>query len=295
MDAHPECPCTVLFADIAGSTGLYEALGDRAAKDLITRLQDAIVRAAAGTGGRVHEIVGDEVMFRFASPTDGAAGALAIQRAADAFAHATATRLGVRVGLHTGRVIVDGDRLFGDTINVAARVTAIAQGGQIITTQAVVEQLPLPLRSRVRRFDVAPLKGKRAPLLVYDLPWQQRDLTAIGPLTTGGAAAQRLTLVHAGQTRELRPDSAVFTLGRDPASDLVVDSPSVSRQHATISVVRGRFVLIDASTNGTHVVQQDREPVFLRRESLPLGGRGEIALGAPPDAADDHRVAFRCD
>lgn len=286
--------CTILFVDIVGSTGMYEALGDQAAKERITRLQERIAKAAEDCGGRVHEVVGDELMIRFDAACDGASGALAIQNAVAAFGNATGHRLAVRIGLHCGEAIVDGDRLFGDTINVAARVAAIAQGGQIITSQTLVEQLPESLRRLARRFDTAPVKGKREPLVVYDLPWQSQDLTVIAPIGPAANALPILTLSARGHECTLGADRPAFVIGRDPASDLVVNWPSVSRRHATIGYSRGRFVLSDASTNGTYVTLQNGQVVFLRRESLPLWGSGRIALGAPADAGIDHSVDYRC-
>ncbi len=294
MTNHSVQQCTILFVDIAGSTALYESLGDEAAKQWVVRLQDRIAATASGAGGRVHEIVGDELMIRFGRVRDAATAALAIQDAVAKFSEQSDLRLAVRIGLHCGDAIVDGDRMFGDMINVAARVAAIAQGGQIITTRAVVEQLPESLRQLARRFDTAPVKGKSEPLEVYDLPWQAEDLTVIAQVDSTGPGVQTITLDGNGQHCTLTPQQSAFVIGRDPASDLLIDWPSVSRRHATIDFQRGRFVFSDTSTNGSHVMLQNGQVVFLRRESLPLWGSGQIALGAPADEGVDHIVDYRC-
>jgi class 3 adenylate cyclase len=294
MESSSKRVCAVLFADIAGSTQLYETLGDDAAKTQITGLQEEIVTTAMRAGGRVQDIVGDEVMLRFIEPGDAAACALAIQRNVASLPGKADVRLAVRIGLHWGQVIVEGDRMFGDTINVAARVTAVALGGQIITTQAVVDRLPEGLQRIARRFDVAPIKGKREPLLVYDLPWEEQDLTVTAPASSSANAPKTLDLVHADQRFVLTPDQTGFSVGRDSSSNLVVSWPSVSRRHAVFDFIRGRFVLSDTSSNGTYVVLQDDQVVFLRRESLPLWGRGRIALGAPLDAGTGHSIDYCC-
>ena len=295
MESHSVQQCTILFADIAGSTALYESLGDEAAKQWVMRLQDRIAATASGAGGRVQEIVGDELMIRFDRAPDAATAALAIQGAVATFRDESGLPLAVRIGLHHGEAIVDGDRMFGDMINVAARVAAIAQGGQIITTRAVVEQLPDSLRRLARRFDTAPVKGKSEPLEVYDLPRQAEDLTVIAQVDSTGPGVRTITLGGNGQHCTRTPQQAAFVIGRDPASDLVIDWPSVSRRHATIEFLRGRFVLSDTSTNGSHVKLRNGQVVFLRRESLPLWGSGQIALGAPADEGVDHIVDYRCD
>ena len=286
--------CAILFADIAGSTRLYETLGDEAAKTRVTALQEEIVATAVRAGGKVQEIVGDEVMLCFVQAGDGAACALAIQQNVASLPGNADVRLAVRIGLHWGQVIVEGDRMFGDTINVAARVAAVAQGGQIITTQAVVDRLSEELQRIARRFDVAPIKGKREPLLVYDLPWQTHDLTMTVPANPCTNVPQRLTLVYADQRFALTPDQTGFSVGRDSSSDLIVSWPSVSRRHAVFEFIRGRFVLSDTSSNGTYLLLQDGEVVFLRRESLPLWGKGRIALGAPLNAGTGHSIDYCC-
>lgn len=284
--------CAVLFADIAGSTELYEAIGDEAAKAVVTDLQRRIGDVAGDFDGQVHEIVGDEVMLCFERVADAADCALAIQRSvADDVAQG---RPGVRIGLHVGDVLAEGTRLFGDTINVAARVVAIARGGQIITTEAVITQLPAALQALARRFDVAPLKGKREPMPVYDLPWQEQDLTEIASVDTVRTAPSCLILSFAGQAFELDAGSEPFSIGRDASNNLVVDALSASRRHASIAFTRGRFVITDTSTNGTYLTLQNGQVVFLRRESMPLWGSGRLALGASPDAGLTHDVDYRC-
>ncbi len=286
--------CALLFVDIAGSTALYESLGDQAAKQWVTRLQDLIAATATAAGGGVHEVVGDEVLLCFEVASDAATAALAIQDAVTAFGNEHDVTLAVRIGLHCGEVIVEGERMFGDMINVAARVAAIAQGGQIITTEDVVGQLPESLQQLARRFDAAPVKGKSEPLIVYDLPWQAQDLTVISSVDASGPQTQLITLSGNGQHCELTPDQGVLAIGRDPASGLVINWPSVSRQHATVGYSRGRFVLSDNSTNGTYVALQNGQVVFLRRESLPLWGSGRIALGAPVDEGAGHTIDYCC-
>jgi class 3 adenylate cyclase len=286
--------CAILFADIAGSTNLYETLGDEAAKSHVTRLQEEIAGIAVEAGGSVQEIVGDEVMLCFGQASDGAACALAIQRNLESPAGNADVKLAVRIGLHWGQAIVEGDRMFGDSINVAARVAAIAQGGQIITTQPVVDRLPERLAQIARLFDAAPVKGKREPLLVYDLPWQQQDLTVIGSVISGANPLETLALMYSGRQIKLTPGQTGFSVGRDPSSGLVVNWPSVSRRHAIFEFRRGRFVLSDTSSNGTYLTLQNGQVVFLRRESLPIWGRGQIALGAPLSDGMNHSIDYSC-
>ena len=68
-------------------------------------------------------------------------------------------------------------------------------------------------------------------------------------------------------------------LGRSEDCDLTVGAELASRLHAKITVKKGKFVLVDQSTNGTHVKTEDNVRHYLRREELALSGSGEISLG----------------
>ena len=125
---------TVLFADVSGSTRLYEAAGDARAMEAIQRCLERLRKSAESFGGRVVKTIGDEVMVLFPSP-DAAAGASAdMQHAIDALPSVDGTKLGVRIGFQYGPVMQRDDDVFGDTVNLAARLVGQAGKGQIITS-----------------------------------------------------------------------------------------------------------------------------------------------------------------
>lgn len=286
--------CVVLFADIVGSTRLYETRGDEAAKVLITGLQDQIAGTVERSGGDVHEIIGDEVMVRFDDIDAAVACACAIQETAEMFSASVGVSLPIRIGVNHGSTIVERERMFGDMVNVAARVAALAQGGQIFLTQAVVDRMASDLRSSARRFDTVRVKGKSAPLVVYDLPWGEYKVTTIVPvLRTHDKRV--MTLEYLTSEFRLQEQTQGFSIGRDPSCDLVVNWRSVSRRHAVIEFNRDRFELQDISTNGTHVQLQTGQSIFLRRGSLPMWGAGQLAFGAALTEGEQHVVNYRCE
>jgi len=285
----------VVFADVAGSTRLYEQAGDEAAKALIVDLQSEIAGTVARTGGFIQEIVGDEVLSLFEDVNTAVSCTFAVQEATDLFSLQRGTSLSVRIGLHYGATIVEQGRVFGDTVNTAARIAAIAQGGQIIASEDVVKRLGDRLREAARRFDRVKVKGKQEPIVVHDLLWQPASVTEIRTTALpADAPLSGLTLRYEDQCRRLEPSLGELSVGRAPDNDLVVMSGSVSRKHATVDFGRDRFILLDRSTNGTYVETQDGEIVFLRREAFPLWGRGRIALGAPVAEGIAHLLEFEC-
>lgn len=278
----------ILFADVAGSTRLYETLGDRAAKQAINGVLERMTAVAARYSGVLVKTIGDEILVRFPTAERGISAAIAMQEALSTDTSAP-VRLQMRMGMQWGPVIMDAGDVFGDAVNVAARMSAIARAGQIITTQETVMSLPENLAAKTRLFDTTHVKGKQDSLVIYQVLWEEEaDATVFMAGTNPGRPAEtalpRLALRYQDLARELEM-GGTLGIGRAETSDLVVGSPLASRHHARIESRRGKFVFLDQSTNGSYVRTEDGNVVYLRREELPLWGKGEISLGE--DFSDD--------
>ncbi|CAM9652128.1 unnamed protein product, partial [Ectocarpus fasciculatus] len=154
---------TVLFADIDGSTKLYEAFGDETAHRLTAECLTVLDTQAGIAGGRVVKTSGDGVMCVFATP-DEAFRAATLMRDA----HKTG-QVSIHAGFHFGPVIEDSGDFYGDTVNVAARVTDLAKAGEILITEDTVVRLSPLLRSSTRWLDKAAMKGKKDPVAIYEV------------------------------------------------------------------------------------------------------------------------------
>jgi hypothetical protein len=149
-----------------------------------------------------------------------------------------------------------------------------------LTTEQVVNHLRVELQRLARRFDEVRVKGKQEPLVIYDLLWRQDTVTSLFTgVFVGARNASLLRLRYADKTFLIRAPSAGFSIGRDPVNSLVVVASPVSRSHATIEFTRGKFVLVDTSTNSAYVLTHDQQTLYLRREHC-LWGHGLIGLGA---------------
>jgi class 3 adenylate cyclase len=126
----PPNESAVLFADVAGSTRLYEQAGDAEALATIGRCLTLAENVARGYGGRLIKTIGDEAMLVFAAADQAIEAAGEIQaRMAGAPPHGT-VRVAFRVGIHCGPAIErDGD-VFGDSVNVAARMVGGPRAGR---------------------------------------------------------------------------------------------------------------------------------------------------------------------
>ena len=295
----------VLFADVSGSTKLYEIVGDTKAHEAIDRCVRLFSSITLANGGRVVKTIGDEVMSVFPQPSQAAAAAKAIQSEVDAMAPVDRVRLGVRIGFHDGALVErDGD-VFGDTVNLAARLTEMAARGQIITSLETVEQLATNQKTDCRRLYSAPVKGREKEVEICELMWtdtddatqmtvhaSQRDNTQTGAFLRSAPREPTLRLVYRETTLKLDALRRQAVLGREASVDLVVADPKASRAHCEIELRQGKFVLADRSANGTYLtIDGDRE-IVLRREEMILRGHGVIALGQSRATATEYVEFF---
>ena len=285
----------VLFADVSGSTKLYKAVGDSAALgaiDLCVRLFAAL---AQQHGGRVVKTIGDEVMAIFPGPAEAGRAAVDIQLAMNEMAPVDKVRLGVRIGMHHGAVVErDGD-VFGDTVNLAARLTEMASSGQIITSLETVEFLDPLQKMDCRSLYAIAVKGREREVGICEVLWTDTDdatqLVAQRATTDSGT---QLRLVYRSRVIVLDESRRSLMLGREATAGLVVPERMASRTHCEIERRQDKFMITDRSANGTYLtINGDRE-IVLRREEAMLRHHGVIALGQSQSTATE-QVEFFCE
>jgi len=271
-----------MFADIAGSTRLYNQLGDDKAELLISTRLAIMCNITTNNNGLVIKKIGDEIMCRFPTAEDAALAATEMhikKVTSDASAP-----LNIRVGLHYGNIIEKNNDIFGDAVNIAARLAAIAKANQSITSKSFINELSSSSQSKTRLFDSARIKGIDEEIEMYQLLWEEGNVTTF-------ATAQHIQLISQSKVsivlkcngeERFYTDSDIHSavsIGRDTSCDLTLDAKFASRSHLNLEFRRGKFVLIDHSTNGTYVKLKDQDDMFIRREELPLIGEGYISLG----------------
>lgn len=290
MSTQPDnsvCDQAIMFADVSGSSALYKQQGNIAAKRSIDKALTVMRDITLDNHGVVVKTIGDEVMSRFATPEDACSAAAQIQQACHEFSSAS-DGLTIRIGMDFGHTLLDGDDVFGDTVNDAAYVAQIARPNQIVITQAVVDALPDNLQSNCQEFDRINIKGEQSKSLIYRFMWEsptshdEQNATTVMEINhiTQRINTRQLELHFNNQVFAVTPEDVPFIIGRDHRkSHLHVDSSLASRDHCHILLRRGKFVLIDHSTNGTYVKIPDQPEIYLRREEIPLQGEGTISIG----------------
>ena len=287
----------ILFADVVGSTRLYDLMGDLRARDMVATCIEVMRSATEQRQGTVIKTMGDEVMATF--PTADAALNAAAQMQQQISSHAElkvdGQPVSIRIGCHFGPVMLENRDVFGAAVHTANRMTSQAKAGQIVTTAATVEQLSPEWRAACRQIDIATLKGQGNEVVLYEVLWQTEDVTSMVPGIAGDARPGRsLRLRLRTDDRELLVDErhSSVTIGRAEDNDVVVKGNLISRLHARIEISRNKFVLTDQSTNGTFVQASDGEESFVRRDSLQIKGQGMIGLGRLPERGSPQTIRF---
>ncbi|MSR09566.1 MAG: adenylate/guanylate cyclase domain-containing protein [Gammaproteobacteria bacterium] len=276
----------ILFADVVGSTHLYEVLGDDRARATVQQCLAVMKQATDHCGGTVIKTMGDEVMSTFPSADDALNAANQMQqRITNTIRIETDdSHVAIRIGCHFGPVVIEDHDIFGAAVHTANRMTSQAKAGQILTTSTLVEQLTPQWKALVRQIDVATPKGQSDEVAVFEVLWQPEEATnmllSIDLSARPPTPATRLRLRFHGEELVVGQNGKVMiTMGRADENDVVIKGNLVSRVHARIDALRNRFVLVDESTNGTFVQQDAGEELYVRRDSMALTGSGVIGMG----------------
>lgn len=272
---------TVLFAD-SGNTRLFEKYGAQRGRQIEARVLDVLTTKIKAHDGVIVRTAGDEIMSRFPDPEQAIRAACEMQQSLKDDPALIGFNIPIKIGLHHGHVLVEKDQVLGDAVNIAARMFALAKADQIITTQETAGLLPAGFEHMIRNLGQSWVPGQQEELEITEIIW--RDSTSQTQVVSYREALMnllfaRLFLEYRGKSIELVPDHQVFKIGRGSGNNLVVSREQVSRSHATIEFRQGKFILVDQSANGTHILLDNGACIFLRREEFTLHDRGTIFLG----------------
>ena len=286
----------ILFADISESTALYDNLGDERALQLVLHCLTSMSERAVANGGILVKTIGDEIMCAFPTAEAALQAAKAMQGVIKKNNAVSENPLHVRIGFHVGEVVCDEADMFGETVNVAARVTAITRADQIMTTRAVVDALPLQLRNELRQILRAEFRDKQGQLDIFQVACDDDEMqrTRVG-LSAYSAIPERgaqLMLSYRGQSCLVNALVNKVFLGRGGDCKIVVINDFASRQHATVVFRSGNFIFQDNSINGTYIRFNDGQIVFIRNEEAILRNFGTISLGRAYSDNPSELIAF---
>ena len=288
---HAQQTLAILFADIAGSTELYETVGDVEAHRRVAESLGFMAQAVESHGGKVLRTVGDSTLASFGSCDDALMAACAMQEL-----HKQ-TPLAVRAGFHFGPVIPDKGDVYGAAVNIAARVASFAKTEEITATEFCIDQLSGENRALATLLDNITVRGISKPVGIYRITWEAdagMHTRVAQPAVNFAQFNEHTTLVLSTQdaTFRLNKESTILNVGRDERCSVSVNGDKVSRRHAQFDWSAGQIQISDTSTNGTYIHREGQVPLFVRRETVVLNGRGKIGLGCMPDEDPTHALQY---
>jgi len=290
----------VLFVDVTDSTTIYESLGDTVALALINGLFARLDKIIAKYAGAVVKTLGDGIICLFEDPDDAFRAAGEIQTSVHSAAQGSRNRLQLKIGLTWGPVILSKGDVYGDTMNVCARLVVLANPEQILTSAQTVDALSPGLRTRCRALFPTRIKGKVEEVGVSEVMWRYDPAVTETNLTRANfakAVQLSLKLIYRGNVFIVNRTRPTLQMGRDDSNDIVIVSLFASRIHARVQTRDAHFVLTDLSSNGTFLLVDEESgaqssEIHLRREEAVLGGRGWIGLGKNASRHGDHSVRY---
>ena len=283
---------TVVFADLTGSTGVFESLGNAKATQAITRLTQWIGEVCKSHRGHVVKYLGDGVLILFKESKNAIEAATELQQV-----HHNRIRkwpeplkMRLQIGMARGEVVEHDADCYGDAVNVASRLSDLSGPDQILASDTVIKQLPDYSLVRSRCMGEIPIRGRTESCLVHRIEWQTEVLSevftmpaSLMSLPRGQSVIEPAFIVLSWLDINISFSSAELPifLGRDTSAQFVVQDPRVSRKHAQIEWRDGKFYLEDISSYGTWVRFSDSSiTIALRRQECVLLQDGEMALGA---------------
>jgi class 3 adenylate cyclase len=287
---------TVLFAHVLGGAELIAKGGDAPAVGLLKACIDHLRKSAEACGARVIDSGSERLMVLLATPDAAADAAAAMHTSMDSFPQYTDVKLALGIGFHHGPVIQKDDQVYGDTVNLAAKLVEQAANGQIITTRETASHLSPLYRAWMRKLYSIDIKGRSGQVALCELVWRADDNATLFAKKRVEARPSNnaLTLRYRGQTHVRRRDRDSITIGRDEGSGIQIHDDQASRLHCTIERRQDKVVLTDHSTNGTYVKREGGDEVLVQREEFTLTGKGTITCGQPAVSTKEI-VEFACE
>jgi class 3 adenylate cyclase len=296
---------TVVFADLTGSTGVFESLGNAKAAYTITRLTHWIGQVCQKHHGDVVKYLGDGVLIVFDESHDAVEAATELQQVHQERIKKWPDPLKMRlqIGMARGEIVRQDGDCYGDAVNVASRLSDLSGPEQILVTDTVIRQIPEHSGVRYRSMGAMPIRGRVEHCVVCRIEWQSEILSevftvpaSLEPLPFEDRPPQPgcIQLSWLDTATEFTSDELPVFLGRDAGAQFIILDRRVSRKHARIEWRAGRFYLEDTSSYGTWVRFSDSSvTVALRRQECVLLQEGEMALGASFEDFSTPTVSFK--
>ena len=289
----------ILFADVVGSTQLYDEFGDATASQTVADCLEVMKEATHESSGTVIKTIGDEVMSTFPTVEQAMEAAVNMQaRISTESTQEGRIPVSIRIGCHFGPVVQEQNDIFGAAVHTANRMTSQAKARQIVISGDTVDRMNAELKRQTRQIDVATVRGKLDEIALYELLWNPEDATSMLPMIEWQEQererrASTLEVSFQDQSVVVSDQRKNIVMGRAEDNDLVIKGNLISRIHAKIEMRKGKFFLVDQSTNGSFIQNAQGVETFVRRDSAELTASGTIGLGRAQGPGESLAIQYQ--
>lgn len=279
----------VIAAEIVGSPNLDASLGAIEARHAVDRALRRVDLALEANKGTSFGREGTRITATFERAELATLAICEMLERVSSLPPLAGKRLGIRAGMHHGPMDLGGETPVGEGLDVALRLMKAAKGGEALATGAAVALLPATTRHLSR------LEAEGRPTL-QELEWPlytiARKTETIVSLPPASRLTQRLKVRHQNEVMYLDDQRPVLLFGRELGNDVVIMDPRASRQHCRIERRREGFSLIDYSSNGCYVVEENGAERRIRKTEVAIVGPGRIGCGFSASEVERDLVFF---
>lgn len=302
-DSESSAERAILFADIVDSSRLYQKLGDERAQNLISEGVTLMKDIVEQYNGVFIKSIGDEILAEYESAAQAVESAIFMIRMLRNMADSENevwSNLHIKIGIHFGPVVEKDNDVFGNSVNIAARIVSEAKDSQILVTEAVIAVIDSDVTTRF--VESAELKGIKEPVNIHEVLFTEGEVSGHTSILSDDLFEEfqteqalnnrqaKLTILVSGNEYTVNADKDRLKFGRNPDNDVVIDRDGVSRYHCKIEFKKGKFVLNDESSNGSFVVLENGDKKHIRRAEFTLDQKCRIGLGQPPVEGSTHTL-----
>jgi class 3 adenylate cyclase len=286
----------ILYADVSGSTRLFEKFGDEVARADIALCLKLLSETAESLQGSVVKQIGDEIMCQFGNPVKAALAAAEMQENLKDAGEAGRFQSGplrIKIGWHYGDVAWRNGEIVGEAPAMAQQIIRGARAGEILTSGSTVHELPEALVRRTYPMGTitSEITGEQVPIL--GTHWEDsEEVTSVSDEAGAETPRNSLVLEFNGRRFPVDAQHPHCQIGRARENEICVPGQYASRLHALIEFRHGNFHIRDQSVNGTIIHYSDGRIVRLHREEGLLKGSGSIGIGNSPDVEPAAAISF---
>jgi class 3 adenylate cyclase/TolB-like protein len=167
---------TIMFTDLKDSTVYFEKHGDMSGRMLIEKHNSILFPIIESYGGVIIKTIGDAIMAKFDFALNASKASIEMQRALKEYNETARDRIRIRIGIHTGKAIVEENDVFGDAVNLAARIEAGTEAEFITISSSTLNEIAAYKNIKVAPLGVVKYKGKEEEIETFSILWDSSIL-----------------------------------------------------------------------------------------------------------------------